>query len=59
MTILFDNVVGSVSAGNSPESSVDGEPKGEPEAAPPPIDTQRMLKELRLIAQREARLHAD
>lgn len=58
MGIMFDEVVGTVSPGESSSPSPSPADEVKPTAAPE-ADPDRLRRELRVVLQREARLHAD
>ncbi|WP_174257057.1 hypothetical protein [Myxococcus xanthus] len=57
MSIVFDEVQGSVVSGSTPDASQ--RPAAEPALTPPPVDPTSIARAIRLITQRKARLFAD
>ncbi|WAM23492.1 MULTISPECIES: hypothetical protein [Myxococcus] len=57
MSIVFDEVQGSVVSGSTPDASQ--RPTAEPALTPPPVDPTAIARAIRLITQRKARLFAD
>ncbi|NOK05987.1 MULTISPECIES: hypothetical protein [Myxococcus] len=57
MSIVFDEVQGSVVSGSTPDTSQ--RPAAEPALTPPPVDPTSIARAIRLITQRKARLFAD
>ncbi|NVJ05310.1 hypothetical protein HUW63_08680 [Myxococcus sp. AM001] len=57
MSIVFDEVQGSVVSGSTPNAGQ--RPTAEPALTPPPVDPTALARAIRIITQRKARLFAD